>query len=176
MAESEKYTIDMAEPIHNALKTIYKEDGDAENVVLLTYHNSKKTIEGFSYLYLDYLTEYNQKPRRQSIKRIFDELDWMYYYDELSEIRECGYIRCEKMEDMRMTCPKLYYDAFQHIKAKAVAIYPIQGIENQLGLVVVLYGRKKEYPTGYFEHVISPQIQALASILDYNNVKRKLDD
>ena len=55
--------------------------------------------------------------------------------------------------------------------AKAAAFYPIEGIGGSIGMIVVLYPKKKEYYLGYYNEVISRQIQALSSLLDYDNMK-----
>lgn len=173
--EAEQYTLQMAEPINNALKEIYEHDGQASNVILLTYHNGKKTISGFEYRYLDYLTEYNIDPTRQPVKKIFDQLDWMYYFNELTTIRRCGFVSYDNIADMKEKYPKLYYDAFRYLNAKAVAIYTIEGSEQPVGLIILLYNNSDVASAKKFDQDILPYTESLSAILDYNNIKKKLN-
>lgn len=173
--EAEQYTLQMAEPINEALKEIYEHDGQTSNVILLTYHNGKKTISGFEYRYLDYLTEYNINPTRQPVKKIFDQLDWMYYFDELTTIRRCGFVVYNNIEDMKNKYPKLYYDAFRYLEAKAVAIYTIEGSEQPVGLLILLYNNPNTTDIKTFDQKILPYTESLSAILDYNNIKKKLN-
>lgn len=172
--DMEHYTAEMATPINNDLRNIYNRDGEAKNVILLTYHNGKKTMQGFGYKYLDYLTEYNLDPSRQPVKKIFDELDWMYYFNELNSIQEQSSVKCDSIIEMQYKYPKLYFDTFRCLDAKSIAIYPLHGSEQAIGLLVILYDKPKVYSSDYYEKVISPYVQSLSSILDYNNVKKKL--
>lgn len=174
--DSEQYTSKMALPINNNLQEIYNKDGEAKNVILLTYHDGKKTMQGFDYKYLDYLTEYNTDPSRQPIKKIFDELDWMYYFNELNSIQAKGSFKCDSLVQMKYIYPKLYYDAFRYLDTKSIAIYSLYGFENVIGLLIILYDKQKQYNNDYYETVISPHIQSLTSMLDYNNVKTSIDN
>lgn len=42
--------------------------------------------------------------------------------------------------------------------AKSAAFYPIEGIGGSIGMIVVLYPKRKEYYLGYYNEVISRQI------------------
>lgn len=171
-----QYTSKMALPINKDLQEIYEKDGEAKNVILLTYHNGKKTMHGFDYKYLDYLTEYNTDPSRQPVKKIFDELDWMYYFNELNSIQAKGLVKYDSLIQMKSVYPKLYYDAFRYLDTQSIAIYPLQGSINPIGLLVILYDKQKFYNSNYYETVVSPYIQSLSSMLDYNNIKKNLDN
>ena len=39
--------------------------------------------------------------------------------------------------------------------AKSAAFYPIEGIGGSIGMIVVLYPKKKEYYIGYYNEVIA---------------------
>lgn len=176
MQAEEKYAIEMAEPINQCLKEISEKDKDTYDVILLTYHNTKKTMQGFSYIYIDYLTDYKIDPSKPKVKKFFKELDWIYYSDELKTLQDQSYYRCNSLDSLKDKYPKLYYDIFQELNPKALAIYNLQGIDSPLGLLIILYDKPKSYYLGYSNTVIYPYIQQLASILDYNNIKRKVND
>lgn len=176
MQEEEKYAMEMAEPINQCLKEISDKDKDTYDVILLTYHNTKKTIQGFSYIYIDYLTDYKNDPSKPKVNKFFKELDWMYYSDELKTLQDQSYYRCNSLDSLNIKYPKLYYDVFQELNPKALAIYNLQGVDSPLGLLIILYDKPKKYYLGYSNTVIYPYLQQLASILDYNNIKRKVND
>ena len=176
MQEEEKYAIEMAEPINQCLREISDKDKDTYDVILLTYHNTKKTMQGFSYIYIDYLTDYKNDPSQPKVNKFFKELDWMYYSDELKTLQDQSYYRCNSLDSLKVKYPKLYYDVFQELNPKALAIYKIQGIDSPLGLLIILYDKPKSYYLGYSNTVIYPYLQQLASILDYNNIKNKIYD
>ena len=172
----EKYAIEMAEPINQCLKEISVKDKDTYDVILLTYHNTKKTMQGFSYIYMDYLTDYKTDPSKPQVKKFFKELDWIYYSDELKTLQDQSYYRCNSLDSLKIKYPKLYYDVFQELNPKALAIYTVQGIDSSLGLLIILYDKPKKYYLGYSNTVIYPYLQQLASILDYNNIKKRVND
>ena len=175
MQEEEKYTIEMSEPINQCLKEISDKDKDTYDVILLTYHNTKKTIQGFSYIYIDYLTDYKIDPSKPQVKKFFKELDWIYYSDELKALQDQSYYRCNSLDSLKATYPKLYYDVFQELNPRALAIYNIQVLDSPLGLLVILYNKPKKYYLGYSNTTIYPYLQQLSSILDYNNIKKVND-
>lgn len=172
MQEEEKYSMEMAEPINQCLKEISDKDKDTYDVILLTYHNTKKTMQGFSYIYIDYLTDYKNDPSKPKINKFFKELDWMYYSDELKTLQDQSYYRCNSLDSLKIKYPKLYYDVFQELNPRALAIYNIQGLDSPLGLLVILYNKPKKYYLGYSNTTIYPYLQQLSSILDYNNIKK----
>lgn len=176
MQKEEKYAMEMAEPINQCLKEISDKDKDTYDVILLTYHNTKKTMQGFSYIYIDYLTDYKNDPSKPKVNKFFKELDWMYYSDELKILQDQSYYRCNNLSELQEKYPKLYYDVFRELNPRALAIYNIQGLDSPLGLLVILYNKPKQYYLGYSNTVIYPYLQQLASILDYNNIKRKVND
>ena len=176
MQEEEKYAMEMAEPINQCLKEISDKDKDTYDVILLTYHNTKKTMQGFSYIYIDYLTDYKNDPSKPKVNKFFKELDWMYYSDELKTLQDQSYYRCNNLSELQEKYPKLYYDVFRELNPRALAIYNIQGLDSPLGLLVILYNKPKKYYLGYSNTTIYPYLQQLASILDYNNIKRKVND
>ena len=176
MQEEEKYAIEMAEPINQCLREISDKDKDTYDVILLTYHNTKKTMQGFSYIYIDYLTDYKTDPSKPKVNKFFKELDWMYYSDELKTLQDQSYYKCNNLSELQEKYPKLYYDVFRELNPRALAIYNIQGIDSPLGLLIILYDKPKSYYLGYSNTVIYPYLQQLTSILDYNNIKKKIND
>lgn len=176
MQEEEKYAIEMAEPINQCLREISDKDKDTYDVILLTYHNTKKTMQGFSYIYIDYLTDYKNDPSKPQVKKFFKELDWIYYSDELKTLQDQSYYRCNNLSELQEKYPKLYYDVFRELNPEALAIYNIQGVDSPLGLLIILYNKPKHYYLGYSNTIIYPYLQQLASILDYNNIKKKMNN
>lgn len=174
--DSEVYTIEMSEDINRALSEILHKDGDAQSVILLQYHNSKKTLQGFSYLYLDYLTDCRTDPSETSAKKIFNDLEYVYYSGELRAIQESASIRVDSMAQFEKKFPRLYYDAFRFLNTSALAIYPLRGVDDYLGMLIVTYDKPKKYYVGYTDKIITPYVEQLTSILDYKNIKNRLKE
>lgn len=172
--ESENYTLKMAPEINACIDGISTQDTSAVDVMLLGYHNSKKTLQGFSYVYLDYLTEKINSLYQKPLKNHWRDLEYIYYADELCKIHNLEFLRVQNIEDMKGAFPKLYERVCES-GAKAVAFYTITGTQKrQLGMVVLFYNKPKDYYVGYYNTAIAPYIQQLAAILDYSNIKERI--
>lgn len=171
----ENYTLKMAHYINEYVYNIQKGDKDCYNVLLLNYHNSKKSLQGFRYLYLNCITESPKGIEDQSLKSYWNDLEYIYYEDELTRIRNNGYLRVENIDSIRTSFPKLYKNLYL-CEAKAAAFYPIEGINSPIGMVVVLYKKPKQYSLGFYNSNVSPWIQKLSTILDYQNVKNTIQN
>lgn len=171
--QDENYTLKMAHYINEYVYNIQKSDRDCYNVLLLNYHNSQKSLQGFRYLYLNCITESPKGLEDESLKPYWNNLEYIYYEGELTRIRNNGYLRVESIEQIKETFPKIYKKLLI-CDAKAAAFYPIEGINSPIGMVVVLYKHPKEYSLGFYNKNVSPWIQKLSIILDYQNVKNNM--
>ncbi len=168
--EADEYTIKIAPKIHECVTAIQKEDQDCFNVLLLNYHNSKRSIQGIRYLYLNCIVESPKGINDSQIKQYWSELEYIYYQDELSRIHNSGYLRVSNIDSIKISFPKLYKKLLIS-EAKSAAFYPIEGIDSSIGMIVVLYRQPKKYNLGFYNSHISPQIQRLSTLLDYPNLK-----
>lgn len=171
--EDENYALKMSHYINEYIYNIQKGDPDCYNVLLLNYHNSQKSLQGFRYLYLNCLTESPKGIDSENLKVYWSNLEYIYYEDELNKIRNNGYLRIENVDSIKASFPKLHKN-LQVSNAKAAAFYPIEGIDSPIGMVIVLYKKQKSYSLGYYNSNIAPWIQKLSTILDYQNVKQKI--
>lgn len=171
-SKADQYTIKIAPKIQECITIIQKSDPDCYDVLLLNYHNSKKSIQGIRYLYLNCICESSKGVNDQPLKQYWTELEYIYYQDELSRIHNQGYLRIDNIEHIKYEFPKLY-NQLAFSKAKSAAFYPIEGIDSSIGIIVILYKDTKKYNLGYYNSVISLQIQKLSTILDYPNVNNK---
>lgn len=169
---ADNYTIQIAPLIHDCITSIQKEDKDCYDVLLLNYHNSKKSIQGIRYLYLNCISESTQGIDDVPLKQYWSELEYIYYQDELSRIHSQGYLRVNNIDSIKTTFPKLYSQLYAS-QAKAAAFYPVEGINSSIGIVVLLYKQPKVYRLNYYGSVIAPSIQKLSTILDYPNLNFK---
>ena len=167
---ADKYTIKIAPKINECITTIQRDDKDCYNVLLLNYHNSKKSIQGIRYLYLNCIAESPKGIEDDQIKQFWTELEYMYYQDELSKIHNQGYLRVEHIDSIKSNFPKLYKKLLIS-EAQSAAFYPIEGVDSSIGMIVVLYRKPKVYSLGFYNRYISPQIQRLSTLLDYPNLK-----
>ena len=69
-----------------------------------------------------------------------------------------------------------FYSKILASNAKTAAFYPIMGSNSPIGLIIILYKNKKEYKMPYYPVVIGPEISKLAAILDYNNIKKYVNE
>lgn len=172
-AEDENYTLKMAQYINQYIYNIQTSDEDCYSVLLLNYHNSQKSLQGFRYLYLNCITESIKGLETESLKPQWHNLEYIYYEGELTRIRNNGYLRVENIDSIKTSFPKLYKKLLV-CDAKAAAFYPIEGINSPVGMVVVLYKYPKKYSLGFYNKNVAPWIQKLSAILDYQNIKNNI--
>ena len=148
------------------------EDKDASNVLLLNYHNTLQSTHGLSYRYLTALTEKRRGYETKATIKIWKELEYINYGDELGRINDNQSIRMDTIENYYRTFPNLVA-LLEESGAKSAAMYPIAGIDGPIGMIVVIYPVTKEYYLGYYNSVIAPCIQPLSTLLDYNSIRKK---
>lgn len=165
----DKYTMEIAPKIHQCIQSIAKEDEDCFNVLLLNYHNSRKSLQGIRYLYLNCIAETPKGIENEQVKQYWSDLEYIYFQDELYKIHNQGFLRIQDIENIKQTLPK-FYKKLVVSEAKAAAFYPIEGTESPIGMIVVLYKEPKVYQPGSYMEEISPQIQKLSTLLDYPNL------
>lgn len=171
-AMAEEYTKIITPIINGHIEHILKEDKDATNVLLLNYHNTLTSTHGLSYRYLTSLTEKRRGYDTKSCLRIWRDLEYVNYGDELERINESRFIRMDSIQAYHRSFPNLVA-LLEDSKAVAAAMYPIIGLDGPIGMILVIYHSKKEYYLGYYNTVISPCVQPLSSLLDYNLGKEK---
>lgn len=167
---AEEYTQIISPMVNEYIQEILLKDRDASNVILLNYHNTLTSSHGLSYRYLTALTEKKRGIDSKNCLRVWKELEFINYEEEFARINSNQYLRIDDVESYVNRFPKIT-EILRMCNAKAAAFYPIQGIGGSIGMIVVLYPQKKEYYLGYYNEVISRQIQALSSLLDYDNMK-----
>lgn len=166
---ADQYTMKVAPKLHECVQTIANLDQDCYNVLLLNYHNSKKSLQGIRYVYLNCMIECPKGINDEQVKEYWSDLEYIYYQDELSKIHNQGYLRISNIEDIKTTFPKLY-KKLQISGAVSAAFYCIEGVNNPIGMVIVLYKKQKFYSSGYYSEYISPYTQKLSTLLDYPNL------
>lgn len=170
--KAEEYTLETASDINRYVGDIAKKDTAAYNVILLSYHNTQKSLQGYRYLYLNCLTEKPRGIEAEPLREYWTNLEYIYYEDELSKIHNSEYLRIKDIESIKTTMPKLYRK-LKLSGAKSAAFYTIEGMRSPIGMIVVLYDHTKEYHLGYYMEVISSDIQKLAVLLDYKAVNKQ---
>lgn len=168
--KAELYTKNTAIEINRQVKLIAERDQDAFNVLLLSYHNSTQSLQGYKYLYLSCIAEAPKQLDTPLLKPQWDKIDYIYYADELVKIHNQSYVYIEKLDDIKTTLPKLYR-LIKASDAQSAVLYAIEGHETPIGMVVVLYDKQKTYTSNY-QKIIVPSIQKLAILLDYDNMQK----
>lgn len=168
--EAETYALETAADINKCISDIAKKDTAAYNVVLLSYHNTQKSLQGYSYLYLDCLTEKPKGIDADPLREFWTNLQYTYYEDELSKIHNSEYLRISDIETIRQSMPK-FYRKLKLSGAEAVGLYTIEGVKSPIGMVIVLYNHKISFPIEHFMRNVAPDIQKLAVLLDYKAKK-----
>lgn len=167
---AEEYTKMITPFINKNIESIKEKDLDATNVILLNYHNTLTSTHGLSYRYLTSLTEKKRGLETKSCLRVWKELEYMNYGDEIERIIDNGFLRMDSISKYERSFPNLV-ELLERSGARSAAFYPIVGIEKPVGMVIVIYHSEKRYYLGYYNTVISEHIQPLAILLDYKSVK-----
>lgn len=169
---AEKYTEIITPYVNDYCEKILAQDKDASNVILLNYHNTLTSTNGLSYRFLTSIAEKRQGFDSKSCLKIWKELDYINYGEEIERINRNKYLRMDSIESYKKSLPNLV-ELLQLCDTHSAAFYPIQGVDCYIGMLVVLYPEKKTYHLGYYQSVITPSIQPLAILLDYNSMKEK---
>lgn len=142
--------------INRHIRLIAHEDTEAFDVLLLSYHNSKQSLQGFKFLYLSCITESPKSIDTPLLKSIWTNMDYVYYVDELERIHNQEILLIKDIEEIKETLPKLYR-LIESSDAKAASFYVIEGKNSPIGIVLALY---KERPTNQLEKskIIMPSI------------------
>lgn len=170
---AEEYTLELAPFINECVLEIQKNDRDCQNVLLLNYHNSKKSLQGFRYLYLNCITEKPKGLDSEPVKVYWHELEYIYYEDEISRIHDNGSLLINNVDSIKNSFPKIYRKLIS-CSAKAAAFYPIEGVRTPIGMIIVLYKEPNNLHDSEYINDVSPQIQRLSTLLDYPNIKQAI--
>ena len=98
----------------------------------------------------------------------------MQYGEEIEKINDNTYLRLDSIYNYKNTLPNLV-EILSLCDSHSAAFYPIKGLQGYVGMIVIIYNKKKEYNLGYYQEVIAPSIQPLAVLLDYNSIKDKFE-
>ena len=167
--KAEQYSLETAIEINQQVQSIAEIDKDAFDVLLLNYHNNTQSLQGYKYLYLSCLTEAPRSLDTPTLKQQWNKLDYIYYADELYKIHSQSFVKFEDVENMGKSLPKLYR-LVKSSEAKAISFFTIEGHDNQIGLIIILYKQPKTYDYKYAGKFL-PHIQKLALLLDYDKNK-----
>ena len=167
--KAEQYSLETAIEINQQVQSIAEIDRDAFDVLLLNYHNNTQSLQGYKYLYLSCLTEAPRSLDTPTLKQQWNKLDYIYYADELYKIHSQSFVKFEDVEKMGKPLPKLYR-LVKSSEAEAISFFTIEGHDNQIGLIIILYKQPKTYDYKYAGKIL-PHIQKLALLLDYDKNK-----
>lgn len=169
---AEEYTKTITPYVNDYCERILSKDKEASNVLLLNYHNTLVSTNGLSYRYLTSIVEKRQGLNSKSCMKIWKELDYINYGEEIERINQSSYLRIDSIDNYKKTLPNLV-ELLRLSKAHSAAFYPIHGIDGPIGMIVILYPKDKAYYLGYYQSVITPSTQPLAILLDYNLMESK---
>lgn len=169
---AEEYSMEMTPKINSIARQIVLSDGDVCNVILMSYHNTQTSSQGFSYRYITGLTEEGTWEHTKSYFSNWRELSAINFGDELAKIHRLKYLRVDSVDAMKTEYPKLYYQV-KDSEAQSAAFYPIERRDSPVGMIVILYKGVKQYDLGYYIKTIKPHVEELADILDYMDYLNK---
>lgn len=167
--KAEQYSRETSIELNRQVQLISEKDKDAFDVLLLNYHNNTQSLQGYKYLYLSCLTEAPKTIDTPLLKQQWNKIDYIYYADELSRIHNQSFVQISDIETMRGNLPKLYR-LVKASDAKAITFFTIEGHDQAIGMIIILYKQQKKYDLNY-PKIILPCIQKLAILLDYDNKK-----
>lgn len=166
--EAEQYTKDTAIEINRQVRLIADKDQGAFDVLLLNYHNNTQSLQGYKYLYLSCLTEAPQTLDTPLLKSQWNNIDYVYYADELSKIHNQSFVQIKNIDEMKQVLPKMYH-LVKASDAEAISFFAIEGKDQPVGMIVILYKNPTKYDMDYAQRIL-PVIQKLAILLDYENL------
>lgn len=167
-SDMELYTFEHSSEINDCLQYIQESDTCISRVILCTYHNNKKSLQGLEYIYCDFTSQSSGKPGHSDYKRLFYQLNYIYYSDELSYIQKSGGYIMDSYQ-LQRDFPKLYQDIFQNIKFRQIGMYSIQGQKFPKGLLIVIYDKYNPNHKDNYLKSISVSIQKLSNVIDIQN-------
>ena len=165
--DAEEYAKEKASEVNRHVRLIAHKDNDAFDVLLLSYHNSKQSLQGFKFLYLSCLTESPKDIDTPLLKNQWTNMDYVYYVDELEKLHNQEIVQISNIKEMEDYLPKLYR-LVKSSDAKAVSFYVVEGKKSPIGIIVILYKNPIENQMEKAK-IIMPSIQKLAILLDYEN-------
>ena len=168
--KAEQYSLETAIDINQQVQSIAEIDKDAFDILLLNYHNNTQSLQGYKYLYLSCLTEAPRSLDTPTLKQQWNKLDYIYYADELYKIHSQSFVKFEDVEQMGNSLPKLYR-LVKGSDAQSISFFTIEGHNNQIGLIIILYKHPKKYDYKYAGSIL-PHIQKLALLLDYDKLNK----
>ena len=166
--KAEQYSMKTSVELNRQVQLIAELDQDAFDVLLLSYHNNTQSLQGYKYLYLSCLTEAPRCLDTPLLGQQWNKIDYIYYADELSKIHGQSFVQIKDLDDMGKYFPKLYR-LVKASDANSVSFFTIEGHDQAIGMVVLLYKEPKKYTQNYHRSIL-PCIQRLAILLDYENL------
>ena len=167
--DREQYVVDITPQVNRLVQNILNVDPNADNVVLLNYHNTLLSSNGLSYRYLTAIREQFQGRDSKPCIHEWKELDYLNYGEEIQKINAQKYMILEDDDAGLRDFPKFVW-VMHNSGIKIACFYPIIGVKGPVGMLVIGYrGIQTPIDLEYFRRVIYPTIQPLASFLDYDN-------
>ena len=172
--DREQYVVEIATHVNKLIYNILNMDPNADNVILLNYHNTLLSSNGLSYKYLTGICEQFQGIDSKPCMQEWKELDYINYGEEIQKINAQKYMMLEDNDESLRNFPKFTW-VMHNSGIKVAHFYPIIGAKEPVGMLVIGYrDAATQIDIEYFRKIIYPTIQPLASLLDYDNsiVKR----
>lgn len=166
--QAEQYTKNTAVEINKHVRLIAHKDHEAFDVLLLSYHNSKQSLQGYKYLYLSCLTEAPKSIDVPLLKAQWSNLDYVYYADELERLHNQSVVKITDITKASYSLPKLCR-LIKISEANSAIFFVVEGKSQPIGMVVILY-KDIPNPNIDYQKIVLPTIQKLAILLDYENV------
>lgn len=168
----EKYTVEITPKVNQYIRNIISKDSMASNVILLNYHNTLLSSHGLSYRYLTAICEQFQGFDSKPCSEFWKELEYMNYGEEIYKINIASCIIISNISELRNNFPKFTY-LLERSEFKSAVLCPIEGVDGTVGMLIIGYKKANIVITDeYIRKVITPNIQPLSTLLDYNYVNR----
>lgn len=173
--DAEEYTKTITPDVNNRLEQILLSDSSITNVILLNYHNTITSIHGLSYLYLTALTEKKKGVSSNSCFNVWKELSYLYYGEEFEKVHDSNCLIIDSVSHCNSDFPKINR-LLEISDAKSAALYPIEGVDRPVGMIVIMSNKPREYTADFFQRNVAQQAQKLSALLDYNSIKKKVEN
>lgn len=172
---AEDYTKTVAPMINEYIHELLVKDVDATNIILLNYHNTLTSTHGLSYRFLTALTEQRRGVEARNCVKIWKELEFINYDEEITKINNTPGLHFQSVEEAYREFPKIA-ELLVLSGAKSASFYPIHGIGGPVGMLIIIYQTQVSHIKNHHDYHASRELQALSSLLDYNNLRELFKD
>ena len=174
--KQEDYLEKVAPQINSLMDEIIHKDSCMSNIILLNYHNSLMSSNGLAYKHLTGISEKFRGIDNSPCIDFWSDLDYVNFIDEIQKVDQNDFTIINQDPDSKIHFPNFWYK-LKKCEFNHAVLYPIRGIEESVGMFIVIYkGDMPVIDLKYCHDIIYPSLHKLTILLDYNNIKNNYEN